>query len=57
MTVTSANDQDIDQERLTRVLREVPKGALALSLLAVGLLLAGWFFVYLAIFIPRGTVG
>lgn len=57
MTDPSANDQDIDPQRLAGVLREVPKGALALSLLTVGLLLAGWFFVYLAIFIPRGTVG
>lgn len=57
MTDASAKDGDVGQERLAGVLREVPKGALALSLLAVGLLLAGWFFVYLAIFIPRGTVG
>ncbi len=57
MTNISANDQDIDQEHLARALQEVPKGARALSLLAVALLLAGWFFVYLAIFIPRGAVG
>ena len=48
---------EVDEERLARVLREVPKGALAVSLAAVALLLAGWFFVYLAIFIQRGTVG
>jgi hypothetical protein len=57
MTEPSADDGDVGQARLALALREVPKGALALSLFAVGLLLAGWFFVYLAIFIPRGTVG
>jgi len=50
------NDESEDQ-RLSRVLDEVPKGALALSFLAVVLLLVGWFFVYFFIFIPRGTVG
>ena len=50
-------NDEVDDERLARVLEDVPKGALAVSLIAVALLLAGWFFVYLAIFIPRGTVG
>jgi hypothetical protein len=57
MTDTSTTDDGLDAERLGRALEEVPKGALALSLAAVALLLIGWFFVYLAIFIPRGTVG
>jgi hypothetical protein len=38
-------------------MEEVPKGALALAGAAVLLLLIGWFFVYFAIFIPRGSVG
>lgn len=54
MTDPSTNVQD---DNLARVLQEVPKGALALSLLAVALLLVGWFFVYFVVFIPRGSVG
>jgi hypothetical protein len=57
MTNTSVTESEPNEERLSRVLEEVPKGALALSALAVVLLLIGWFFVYFAIFIPRGTVG
>jgi hypothetical protein len=52
----------IGRERVTQsdidaVMDEVPKGALALAGIAVLLILAGWFFVYFAIFIPRGMVG
>jgi hypothetical protein len=46
-----------DEERLSRAMQQVPKGAFALSVLSVLLLLLGWFFVYLFIFIPRGSVG
>ena len=34
-----------------------PWGAIALSGVAVPLLLFGWLFVYLAIYLPRGMVG
>jgi hypothetical protein len=57
MSNSSITDDDVDEESLAHALDEVPKGALAVSLAAVALLLVGWFFVYLAIFIPRGTVG
>jgi hypothetical protein len=57
MAADSEVEDAADDERLARVLEDVPKGALAVSLTAVALLLIGWFFVYLAIFIPRGTVG
>jgi hypothetical protein len=36
---------------------EVPRGALALSGLTVGLLLLAWFAMYLFVFLPRGSVG
>jgi hypothetical protein len=42
---------------LERVMREVPRGALALSGLAVGLLLVAWFLMYALVFLPRGMVG
>jgi hypothetical protein len=38
-------------------MREVPRGALALSGLAVGLLLVAWFLMYALVFLPRGMVG
>jgi hypothetical protein len=57
MTADPEIEDAADDERLARALEDVPKGALAVSLAAVALLLAGWFFVYIAIFIPRGTVG
>ncbi len=47
----------VTQSDLDAVLEEVPKGSLALAGIAVALLLIGWFFVYFAIFIPRGVVG
>ncbi len=42
---------------LDAVMEDVPKGALALSGIAVLLLLCGWFYVYFFIFVPRGAVG
>ena len=45
-----------DDETLTRVMRDVPRGALALSVLTVGLLLVAWFLIYALIFLPRGMV-
>jgi hypothetical protein len=44
------------EEDLERVMREVPRGALALAALAVGVLLVCWFLVYLLVFLPRGMV-
>ncbi|MET0530490.1 MAG: hypothetical protein ABW003_19515 [Microvirga sp.] len=48
---------DIDDAALERIMREVPSGALALSLLTVGLLLAAWFLMFAFVFLPRGMVG
>lgn len=48
---------DVDDATLERVMREVPSGALALSLLTVGLLLVAWFLMYAFVFLPRGMVG
>ena len=38
-------------------LQRVPSGAAALAAAAVALLLLGWLFVYLFIYLPRGMVG
>jgi hypothetical protein len=52
----SPGDQ-FDDAVLDRVMREVPRGALALSGLTVGLLLLAWFLMYAYVFLPRGMVG
>jgi len=57
MEHTQSSNETVTQTDLDAVMDDVPKGALALAGIAVALLLAGWFFVYFAIFIPRGSVG
>ena len=37
-------------------MRDVPRGALALSVLTVGLLLVAWLLLYALVFLPRGMV-
>jgi len=37
-------------------MRDVPRGALVLSALTVGLLLVAWLLIYSLIFLPRGMV-
>jgi Cytochrome c oxidase subunit IIa family len=54
---TQAGFENVFEFELDAVMEEVPRGALALAGIAVLLLLVGWFFVYFAIFIPRGSVG
>jgi hypothetical protein len=46
---------DSDPE-LERALAEVPRGAMALGGIAVGLLLIAWLAIYLFVFLPRGPV-
>lgn len=46
-----------EEAALEAVLAQVPRGAVAVAGIAVALLLAGWFFVYLFVFLPRGSVG
>ena len=55
-TNDGADPPELDPAALERVLREVPRGALALSGLTVGLLLQCWFLIYAFIFLPRGMV-
>jgi len=51
------SDQDETPALPEAVMREVPKGALALSALTVGLLVVAWFVLYLFVFLPRGSAG
>jgi hypothetical protein len=49
-------DNDVSEADLERVLRLVPKGALVLTSLAVGILLLAWLAVYFFVFLPRGPI-
>jgi hypothetical protein len=51
------SSQASDEASLERVMREVPRGALALAALTVGLLLLAWFLIFALVFLPRGMVG
>ncbi len=44
------------EDELERVMQDVPRGALALAALTVGMLLVGWLLVYALVFLPRGMV-
>lgn len=44
-------------ERLEAAMEEAPRGALVVSLIAVGLLMVGWLGMYFLVFLPRGTIG
>jgi len=49
-------DDAIPQAEIERVLRVVPRGALAVAGGAVVIMLLAWLFVYFAVFLPRGPV-
>ena len=54
------HDYDSDAEevrRLEAAMDQAPKGAVAVSGIAVGLLILCWLLIYVFIFLPRGTVG
>ena len=46
-----------DEAALEAALEQTPRGAVVVAGIAVVLLLLGWFFAYLFIFLPRGSVG
>jgi hypothetical protein len=55
-----AHDFASDAEELERIdaaASESPRGAVAISAIAVLALLIGWLILYFFVFIPRGTVG
>ena len=57
---TSRHDYASDAEELERLeaaMSDGPRGALAVSGIAVGLLILCWLAIYFFIFLPRGTVG
>lgn len=56
MATRNGRSSDVTEADLARVMAEVPRGALALSGLAAGLLLVAWLLIYLFVFLPRGMV-
>jgi len=48
--------EELDPAQI-EALRDVPRGAVTLSAVAVGLLLLGWLLVYFLVYLPRGMVG
>jgi hypothetical protein len=57
---TARSDSASEAEELKRIdtaMEQAPRGALFLSLLAVGGLMVGWLGLYFLVFLPRGTVG
>jgi hypothetical protein len=46
----------VSEADLERVLKEVPRGALALCGIALALLLICWLAIYFGVFLPRGPV-
>ena len=46
-----------EEAALDRALAQVPRGAVAVSGIAVLLLMIGWFGLYFLVFLPRGSVG
>ena len=57
---TSGHDFNSDAEELERLEAAAdggPTGAVVVSGIAVGLLLLAWLFIYIFVFLPRGTVG
>jgi hypothetical protein len=51
-----ASDAD-ELREIQAALDVAPRGALAVSAISVGLLMACWLIIYIFVFLPRGTVG
>lgn len=49
-------EDEVYEADLERVLQTVPRGAVVLCGLAVGLMLVAWLAVYFGVFIPRGPI-
>ena len=50
-------NDEIDEERLAKVLTQVPKGSVIVAGTAVAIVVAIWFAFYFFAFLPRGSIG
>ncbi len=48
--------ETVSDADLERVLKQVPRGTLALTGTAVAILIIAWLIVYFGIFLPRGAI-
>ena len=53
----AVDDEAAEEAALERALADVPRGTVAVAGTAVGLLMLGWFLIYILVFLPRGSVG
>jgi len=49
--------QDVDETSVEQIVARGPRGAIALCVLSVALVLAMWLAFYFWVFLPRGTIG
>lgn len=50
-------DANEEMARLEAAMDVAPRGAVVVSGVAVGLLMLAWMYIYIFVFLPRGTVG
>ena len=50
-------DAQTEDERLEQIVAQGPKGAIALAVTAVAIVMAIWFAFYFFAFLPRGPIG
>lgn len=53
----AVEDEAAEEAALERALVDVPRGTVAVAGTAVGLMMLGWFLIYILVFLPRGSVG
>jgi hypothetical protein len=52
-----ASPPETNDPLLESVMRDVPRGAVAVAAFTVGLTMVAWLLIYALVFLPRGTVG
>jgi len=50
-------DTQTEDQRLTQIVAQGPKGAISVAVTAVAIVIAIWFAFYFFAFLPRGPIG
>ena len=50
-------DPQTEDEELAQIVAQGPKGAIAVAVMAVAIVMAIWFAFYFFAFLPRGPIG
>jgi hypothetical protein len=56
MTEREHPEHSNDDQRIDQIVREGPRGALAVAGIAVAIVIGMWFLFYFFAFLPRGTL-